>query len=276
LEAIRLSIAGLTISVRQTGTSGPAIVLVHGNSCSSRAFDRQLAGKLPMSRRLIAIDLPGHGESAPAPDPTATYCMPGYARVLVEVARQLDASNAVFFGWSLGGHVVLEASADLPRAAGFAIMGTPPVCIPPDMGRAFLPNPAVAVGFREDSSDAEIAEFLRSFVRPGVTVPPVFVEDFHRTDKRARSHLAASISPGGCGARDEIEIVKRLTKPLAVLHGEHEAVANGAYIRSLEMPSLWGGSMRVIAGAGHAAQWEAPEAFDNLLGAFAQECFGGS
>jgi len=54
-----------SIAVRSRGTGRP-IVLVHGNSCSSRSFELQLAGELARSFRVIAIDLPGHGDSAPA------------------------------------------------------------------------------------------------------------------------------------------------------------------------------------------------------------------
>ena len=51
---------------------GSAVVLIHGNSASSRAFSRQLDGPLGKSLRLAAIDLPGHGASGDANDPTLT------------------------------------------------------------------------------------------------------------------------------------------------------------------------------------------------------------
>lgn len=51
------------------GRGGPAIVLCHGNSSSHRTFEQQLRGELGRRFRLVAIDLPGHGESARARDP---------------------------------------------------------------------------------------------------------------------------------------------------------------------------------------------------------------
>jgi pimeloyl-ACP methyl ester carboxylesterase len=265
-----LTVDGLSIAVHETRAAGPAIVLVHGNSCSSRAFERQLAGELGRTHRLVAIDLPGHGASSRATDPARTYTLPGYAHVLVEVARQLDLPGAVFFGWSLGGHVVLEASGALPRAAGFALMGTPPIGIPPAMDRAFFPLPALGVGHREDSTEEEVRDFQQAFFKPGTAVPRVFAEDFRRTDARARSALAASVGPGGY--LDEVDIAAHLEVPLAILHGEHERIANGAYIQGLAIPRLWRGSVQVIRDAGHAAQWEAAAAFDELLSAFARDC----
>lgn len=48
--------------------------------------------------------------------------MPGYAAVVAEVAQKLGMTDGVFVGWSLGGHIVLEAHNLLPDAAGFVIL----------------------------------------------------------------------------------------------------------------------------------------------------------
>jgi pimeloyl-ACP methyl ester carboxylesterase len=265
-----LAIGDLSIAVHDSEGSGPAIVLLHGNSTSSRAFERQLGGPLGRSHRLVAVDLPGHGASSSATDPARTYTLPGYARVLVQVVRRLELPRAIFFGWSLGAHVVLEASGELPHAAGFAIMGAPPIGFPPAMDRAFLPLPAAGVAFREAPSEDEVRQYLESLFKPGTPVPDLFVEDFRRTDGRARSALAASIAPGGY--RDEVEVVGRLAAPLAILHGARERIVNRAYFAELATPSLWGGAVRVVPDAGHAAHWDAPAEFDALVAAFARDC----
>ncbi len=57
------------LAVHQSAGDGPPIVLVHGNSSSARAFSRQLEGSLGRRRRLVAIDLLGHGRSENASDP---------------------------------------------------------------------------------------------------------------------------------------------------------------------------------------------------------------
>jgi pimeloyl-ACP methyl ester carboxylesterase len=259
------------IAWRQSAGAGPAIVLVHGNSASSKAFARQLDGPLGRKYRIIAFDLPGHGESGDAAEPAKTYNMPGYARVLREVARQRDAEGAVFVGWSLGGHIVLEAAPDLPRAKGFAIFGTPPLAFPPAMEQAFLPNPAMAFTFTRDLSDEQARAYVAVAFRPGAADFPAFMaDDVLRTDGRARENLAASIAPDGF--RDEVKVVAGLTQPLAVLHGAEEQLINGGYFANLEMPTLWRGAVQTISGAGHIPQWEQAEAFDALLDAFVTDC----
>jgi pimeloyl-ACP methyl ester carboxylesterase len=257
------------VAVRQSGGAGSPIVLIHGNSSSARTFSRQLDGPLGQRRRLVAIDLLGHGQSANAGDPAA-YRLPGQARTLVALAKGLALEDATFVGWSLGGHILLEAAADLPAARGFAIFGTPPLAFPPAMERAFLPNPAMGVAFSPEITQEQAKAYVASFFAPGFAdIAPLFLEDAMRTDGRARAQLVASIAPGGY--RDEAQVVASLKQPLAVLHGAQEQLVNGAYFAELTMPTLWRGSVQTIAGAGHAPQWENAPAFDALLEAFASD-----
>jgi pimeloyl-ACP methyl ester carboxylesterase len=93
------------------------------------------------------------------------------------------------------------------------------------------------------------------------------IADVLRTDGRARAQLTASSKP----FRDQAEVVANLKQPLAVLHGAREQLINGTYFEALKMPTLWHGAVQVIEGAGHIPQWEQPEKFDALIGAFAEE-----
>jgi pimeloyl-ACP methyl ester carboxylesterase len=259
------------IAYRQSAGTGSAIVLVHGNSASSKAFARQLDGNLGRTHRVIAFDLPGHGESDDAADPAATYTLPGYARVLHDVVAHLDAADAVFVGWSLGGHIVLEAAPDLPQAKGFAIFGTPPFGFPPAVKQAFLMHPAMACTFARDLTDKQARGYVAAAFRPGVADLPAFmIDDVLRTDGRARKNLGASITPGGF--RDEVAVIASLTRPLAVLHGAEEQLINGDYAKTLAMPTLWRGAVQTSPGAGHILQWEQAKTFDTLLDAFVTDC----
>jgi pimeloyl-ACP methyl ester carboxylesterase len=261
--------AGKIVCHESDGT-GRTLVLVHGNSASSKAFAKQFESPLGRTHRVIAFDLPGHGDSDNATDPAATYNMPGYARVLRDVVKQLGAEDAVFAGWSLGGHIVLEAAPDLPRAKGFAIFGTPPLGFPPAMEQAFLPTPAMAFTFAPELNEEQARAYVAAAFRPGVAdLPPQMIADVLRTDGRARAQLALSIGPNGF--RDEVAIVAQLKQPLAVLHGADEQLINGAYFDTLKMPTLWRGKVQVIDNAGHLPQWEQADKFNALMDAFVSE-----
>lgn len=179
LEAQIVKISTQDIAYYESDGKGPTIFLVHGNSSSGRSYINQLQSELGQKYRLIAMDLPGHGLSDVAADPEATYSLPGYAAVVVEVAEALDASDAIFVGWSLGGHILLEAAERLTEARGIAIFGTPPIADdPPDLENAFLPHSALGLGFTPKLSKEDMLAYVTTFFRPNIEeIPELFFED---------------------------------------------------------------------------------------------------
>src|ERR1700746_553032 len=132
LRPLRLQIGAQSIAGYESLGTGRSILLVHGNSSSSRIWQKQLQGPLGRKYRLVAIDLPGHGASSPPPNPEQDYSGYGYSACIVAVARELGLKETVVVGWSLGGHAVLNAAASLPTAAGLAVFGKPPLRKGPD------------------------------------------------------------------------------------------------------------------------------------------------
>jgi pimeloyl-ACP methyl ester carboxylesterase len=260
-----LTIDGLRIALHESDGSGPAAVFLHGHWSAAVAFQHQLAGPLGAEFRSVAVDLPGEGDSDKSPDPSI-YSMPGFAAVLTKVARAADLENAVFVGWSLGGHILIEAMPQLPRARGFCVFGTPPLRFPPNFEEAFLPHPAMTLLFKEELSDEEYAAWADVLVRPGDAPPTALTRAMRRGDPKKRPALQESI--GTVGYRDETAIVAGLRQPLAVIHGEHDVFVGLPYLQSLPMPSLWRGAIQVIPGAGHAAQWDSADAFNGLVAGF--------
>lgn len=271
LRPIQLQIGAQKIAGYESPGTGRPILLVHGNSSSSRIWQRQLQGALGAKYRLIAIDLPGHGASSPAPDPEQGYSGAGYSAIIAAVARELDLKNAVIVGWSLGGHAVLNAAAVMPSAAGLMIFGTPPIHKGADGFSGF--KGLAATAFTPSPTDAEIREWIKSAFAPGYTPIPDFVAaDFRNTDGNARGYLGAGVQAGRFA--DEVEIVRNLKIPLAIVHGSEEQIVDLAYLQRLPAPTLWRGKVQVIDGAGHATQWEKAEAFNRTLDEFASSLPG--
>src|SRR5687767_4397933 len=78
------------VAVEERGERGLPVLFIHGNSSCRAVFDAQLNGPRAAQHRLIAIDLPGHGESSDAIDPLRTYTRPGFAQAVCEALEQLD------------------------------------------------------------------------------------------------------------------------------------------------------------------------------------------
>jgi pimeloyl-ACP methyl ester carboxylesterase len=267
-----VSVDGQQIAFAESDGDGRAVVFVHGNSSSARTWLPVLTGPFGRRFRCLAFDLPGHGQSAAAADPSA-YSLPGYAAVLAGFTRACGAADAVIVGWSLGGHIALEAAPAMPAAPGYVIFGTPPVATAAQMADAFLPNPAMNVGFTAEVSPEMADDFAASFTAPGSALPlDEFTADILRTDGAARAGLFASVGEGRF--TDELAIAAALGRPLAILQGEGEQLVNGGYLQQLSIPTLWRGRVQVVPGAGHAIHREATAAFTELLDQFLADLDG--
>ena len=73
---------------------GMPILMIHGTGSCRAVFGKQLESALADQHRLIAVDLPGHGESADAAD-VAAYTLRGLTGVMTEVVHQLGLADAL-------------------------------------------------------------------------------------------------------------------------------------------------------------------------------------
>lgn len=270
-EPREILLSGQRISYFESAATGQAVVLVHGNSLSGRCFARQLASELGQKYRLIAPDLPGHGLSGPAANPATGYTLPGYAAVVTELIDRLGLQNPVLVGWSLGGHILLEAISRLPGAAGLMLLGTPPIA-KPLAGEPFKPTPLSHCLFQNELSLEHATAVAAGFFTADCQVPELLIEDMLRTDGRAREALWQSVMDGNYS--DEAEIVAHLARPLAIVHGKDDQLVNLVYIKSLSIPALWRGEVQVIESAGHVPHWEQPDRFNQLVMTFIEELHG--
>lgn len=176
----------------------PLILLLHGNSFCSEIWKHFFASDLANKHRILAFDLPGHGESADATNAERTYNMPGYADVALQVLSRIEASGPlIVVGWSLGGHVALEMLLRCSHIRGVVITGTPPVDTPDEIDKAFTFGPGgwrSAIAARASISEEELQAFAR-----GCADPPYeawMERTVRRTDGRARELMFKHFAGG--------------------------------------------------------------------------------
>jgi len=238
------------LAVYESNGKGQNFLLIHGNSLSAKSFNRQMDSSLGGNFHLIALDLPGHGDSLRANNPRKDYSIPGYSEVILALITYLKLTNLLLVGHSLGGHIAIETSELSPEIKGIFIFGTPPLGIPPAINEAFL--------------DMRLMPSL--LVREGGEIPQFFIDDFNSTDPNARKFLVRNTVKNNL--KNEIEIVSNLKIPLAIIHGAHDKSINLEYIKKLKIPSLWKNEVQIIKDAGHTPQWETPDEFNSILEEF--------
>jgi len=97
---------------------GPAVLLLHSSVADRRMWRGQFDA-IAADHRVIAPDLPGHGESALSPGPLSL------ADELVGLLDALDVDRATVVGSSFGGAVALRLAHAAPRrVAGLVLLCT--------------------------------------------------------------------------------------------------------------------------------------------------------
>lgn len=154
---------------------GPVAVLTHGWSDSKVGALSRVSALAPFCSRLIAWDLPGHGESGGA-------CELGLSEVddLLRLLEVLDAdTETVLVGWSLGAGVSLAAAARNQVAcvvaeAPYRLPATPAKAVMQIRGspwRANLPAALWLVGLRMGAPQSAWHDFDRAKVAKTLTCP---------------------------------------------------------------------------------------------------------
>jgi pimeloyl-ACP methyl ester carboxylesterase len=124
-----VEVEGARIHYRAWGDRAlPGLVLVHGGAAHGRWWDH-VAPLLASGRRVVALDLSGHGDSGRRD----TYDMRQWAREVVAVAEAERLERPVVLGHSLGGWVALTVGVEDPDAvAAVAVIDSPMDRQPPE------------------------------------------------------------------------------------------------------------------------------------------------
>jgi pimeloyl-ACP methyl ester carboxylesterase len=94
---------GVKIHYQETGKGNRALIFVHGWTCNSD-FWKESINAFP-GRRVIAVDLPGHGKSD---KPQVSYTMDYFARSIEAVMKNAKVDRAVLVGHSMGTPIIRQ------------------------------------------------------------------------------------------------------------------------------------------------------------------------
>lgn len=237
----------------QVSGQGDPILLLHGFPLSGAMFDRNREA-LSQQFQVITIDHRGYGMSeAPAvPDDIVTY-----AEDALAVMDLLGVDQAVIGGHSMGGQIAMEMYQQAPdRFRGLTLIDT----------NAYAANPAEAgleLGAAEmvDSGGVQaiVPLFLAEFLTGDTRINQPELVNYLTTIMEAASTDAAIGGLNALATRPDYgEALGQVEVPALILAG----LTDSLYPIELQMrmqEAIPTAELVMIAGAAHAAPFEAPE-----------------
>lgn len=268
MERRILEVDGCHLAFYETGSGDTTILFLHGNSESAAIFTNQFHSGLGDSFKLVALDLPGHGNSARAKNDEHVYNLP-YLRNLVGKIIETIESPLVLAGSSFGGHIALELAHLYPDSIrGLFLDGTPPLSSAADFGEAFIPSQALGSWFKECISDEELHELTAECINDTARYD-FFKQIILQSDGRFRTCIFESLIKNEM--LDEKMLARTATIPIAVLHGAFDKVVNLDYYKTVSYSTLWRNQIQLVPGAAHLPSLENGELYNNLLTEFVNE-----
>ncbi len=128
-ESRTLALRDLDYRVAAAGDpAAPVVLLVHGFAGAGDDWSRTAAALAAAGYLAVAPDLPGHGGTpAPRTRPLERYAATETARDLLALLDTLDAGEAHWVGYSMGGRIALLAALEAPaRVRTLTLEGASP------------------------------------------------------------------------------------------------------------------------------------------------------
>lgn len=249
-------------------SGGLPIIFLHGSGFSSQVFKGQLQNGVLQDRRLIALDMPGHGNSSDAKDPKLTYSYAGFASIVNQFIVKLGIEKCIIAGWSLGGQVAIEMLDSAPHVAGVFAFGAAPAHNGPlGLIRSMhFCKVLLLAGKGQHTLDDAILferECLHGYGNGR------FLENLLRVDPRMRPLISKSIMLGG--GTSQRQRVEHSRTPICLLHAMNDGLIRANYMQTIGGEALYSGSTIMLDDCGHAPFLENPKKFNDLLHQFADD-----
>lgn len=251
------------------GGAGPPLALVHGLGGSAANW-AELGPALARSRRVLAVDLPGHGRSAPLP--VAPTLAP-FADAVAAALAEEDAAPAPVVGHSLGGVVAVRLALRHPEAVSGLVV-------------------ASGAGISSGTEHARRALLIMGMLKPGRRVARV-------RGTIGRSDLLKTVAFSHWFVSDPRSLSRRSVEGFLIGHLHHSDIGSAwrALVRDDPRPELegitcpalvlWGAGdsqlplddafdyarrlrapLRVVPDCGHLLIGERPDACLDAIGSF--------
>ena len=263
---------GTGIVYDEVGTGSPALVMVHGYTGGRWYYEKDLEA-FSSSRRCIALDLAGHGDSDKPTD--RVYSVEQFARDIDDFTRILGLDRFVLFGHSMGGMIAQTYALDNnshARCVGLVLIST-----------------AASMMLRDELSAAmnrELSLYEKGEWKPNLEVQraiarSVWEPDYANThsDEVDRAFNESQRIPDIIRIKlllsmaEEFDLSERIADinlPTLVCVGSEDMLRKGAEIIADTIPNA---RFRLFDKVGHMINIEIPEPIQKEIASFLNEEF---
>ncbi|MGH2726377.1 MAG: alpha/beta fold hydrolase [Actinomycetota bacterium] len=240
--------------------SGPPVLLLHGVLMDRSMWDHQIDA-LKDRFRCVAIDAPGHGESAGVEMGVDFY---RYAEMVAGVCDQLGIDSAYWCGQSMGGFTSFRAALAMPeRVKGLVLIDTQ--AHEEDKDKLAQYEAFLQVSLADGVSDDLAGVLVMLLFSGSYAAKP-------ESDTWRKKLMSADIQAEHAMVRavfDRDDIHDRLGEikcPAIVIHGLEDVSIEPE--RGEEVARVLGATYVPIANAGHASPVEEPKAITTAIATF--------
>jgi len=252
-----------TLNYTERGEGLP-IVLIHGFPFDRRIWNEQMEGVSSVGR-VIALDLPGFGQSAEFPRGMEPR-MEDYAQAIADFVRDRDLGQIILVGHSMGGYVAMAfARRYSEMLAGMVLVATR---VGADRKAARQNRMALADDVRSRGAMAVVVSMLsKLFAAGNVGRDPGLSERLREIMMEQSSEgiiagLHAMASRPNSGG-----VIKSLQIPMLVIAGAQDAIIRERAVRAISR-SAQSSTFVSVPDAGHMPMMENPAMFNEALRVF--------
>lgn len=250
MDSKMLRVGSVELSYYDEGEGNP-VVLIHGFAGSKQYWDK-IIPQLTSDRRVIALDLPGHGESSMSKD---KYSIEDMAGIVKDLLNQLELDKVTLFGHSLGGYITLAFAELYPQYLnGYSLVHS---TANPDSEDAKKARETNAKKIQEEGAEPFIDGLSRKLFSPeNIEVNSKEIKETVEIGMRTKVEGLVSALSAMKNRPNRNQVLEGTELPVLLVAGEQDQIIPAEKTFTVTKPNI---DKKIIKGAGHMSMYEQPE-----------------